>query len=509
MNNRDKILNILDTLIKSVDQHSDLNEIIGKAQIYGSLCWHNHVSIYRQDFWEKLISEKILKEQYSHFKYDSVTKENLHIASELYESGGHTRLLKNMLTMDTVIGDVLVTRQCDLSNIIDSTHNYKVYQTKEKTTIENIIKKCLKYKNIYLHIHPDDILSAAAVKVAKEISDNKIRIIFVNHADHCFSYGFYGADLVAEVSIFGFELSKSRRGLVNKSFFMGIALNIDNLPEIKVKNMDKKINIMSGASGSKYTPIGKNSFSAIAESILSRIPTAYIHIIGPDYHTDGAFKNLKEKYVDRFLVSSILPYDQYVLAISQADIYIDSYPMTGGTAFFEARTKGLLTTGILNSASGYTPFDACKYLEIDELVLAVNGYISDRMNSDLYKKNNNNFILENCYKCHSTVEIEHRILDALNSAGLSTAWWVNSNIDLDFYEKKWSSNGKIALDKKIIENSYINHQISSDFIRRVIPTRLLIKLYLKRILKDVGHTLDLLRKSFFDRHPVQNSDKFD
>lgn len=495
MNNKDKILNMLDILIKSVSQHSDLDEIISKARIYGLLCWQNHVSVYRQDFWETVISERILREQYNNFKYNSATKKNLHIASELYASGGHTRLLKNMLKLDSVVGDVLVTRKCNLSKIINSTNEYTLYHSNEEATIKSIVEYCLQYKNIYLHIHPDDILSAAAVKIAKEISQNKIKVIFVNHADHCFSYGFYATDLVAEISLFGLELSKHKRRLGDKSFFMGIILEKANPSDINVKSLDNRVDIISGASGYKYVPNTKNSFSAIAEAILSSIPTTYIHIIGPDYNTDEKFDILKNKYKDRFLVSPILPYDRYITEVSKADIYIDSYPITGGTAFFETRTKGLLATGILNSASGYTPFDACKFLEIGELVSAINDYALNGINSEIFRKNNDEIILENCYKCHSPLEAECRIKDALNGVHLSKPWWENNCIDLDYYEEIWLSEKKplININQSLVKKFYLNHQIDYSFIRQILPVKSVLRLFLKRFFKDfIG--------LFFHRH---------
>ena len=74
----------------------------------------------------------------------------------------------------------------------------------------------------------DDLLASVAFAVAKSASD--ARDIFVGRAHHVISFGFYAADVVAEVSTYGSLVSECKRDV--SSSFLGIPVVMVLLGEI-------------------------------------------------------------------------------------------------------------------------------------------------------------------------------------------------------------------------------------------------------------------------------------
>ena len=73
-----------------------------------------------------------------------------------------------------------------------------------------------------LHIHPNDVACAVAVRFAKRLHP-AIEVCFINHADHVFSVGIGAADRVFEISTYGWGL-RPMRGTEATSSFIGLPI---------------------------------------------------------------------------------------------------------------------------------------------------------------------------------------------------------------------------------------------------------------------------------------------
>jgi hypothetical protein len=55
-----------------------------------------------------------------------------------------------------------------------------------------------------------------------------------------------------------------------------------------------------------------------------------------------------------------LPFEEYKALLTQADFYVDSYPIPGGTAFAEQLIQGRRCIGLVSPIQGYSPADMLK-----------------------------------------------------------------------------------------------------------------------------------------------------
>lgn len=421
----------------------DTKDVVRWGEVYGHMLHTNHAGLYRDDDFEKLLVSRCINEYKLNFEQVKSLKE-LHIISEPLASGGHTRLMEKVIALREC-SDVLITRPiADVESKLRLPCNTKIYQKKQGFDLEELIKILVKYKTIFLHINPDDLLTSVAVGVVKNLTGTQV--IFVNHADHVFSFGFYCSDLVAEVSAYGFFLSQRKRAVC--SSFLGIPLKLDEFRKIEL-NSDLRegryFEILSAGSPLKYKPTAALSFSKLVTRLLKEIPAARVTIIGPQVWFNWWWWWVKLSNPFRLRILKSKSYDKYIATLAGADIYLDSFPMTGGTALPEVRSKGIPVSGLLCGSSGYTPFDALKFSNEDDMVNSLKDY-SLGQGEVILKKNNNQNVIDAAFCVHGLVAIKHRLQAMVDHNAIFRSYDENTIFDMSFYRNQWRSAGVININ---------------------------------------------------------------
>ncbi|MCZ5946405.1 hypothetical protein O5162_02755 [Escherichia coli] len=113
--------------------------------------------------------------------------------------------------------------------------------------------------------------------------------------------------------------------------------------------------------------------------------------------------------------------------MQNADIYLDSYPIPGGTAFVEQFFLGKKCAGYISPQQGYTPLENIK---------------CDITSSELNKINNVD-IIEKIKYVHSFDNVKNRFLSAINKQVMTTINW-------DYYYK-WTGDINFFKLEKIRE----------------------------------------------------------
>ena len=301
---------------------------------------------------------------------------------------------------------------------------------------------------MYLHITPDDLLASIAVAVAKKTS--RARVIFVNHADHVFSFGFYAADVVAEVSTYGLLVSECKRNV--SSSFLGIPLDMGLLGEITHLRPwlpGKRFEIMSVGSRLKYRPSRNHSFPKVVMLTLKNVPTARILVIGPSVLLDWWWWSAMLRFPQRLKVLPPIPYQLYLGRIAEAHLYIDSTPMTGGTTVPEIRSRGVPVTGLTSASSGYSPLDATRFPNINDLVLAIREYAWTGAGLIL-DKNNNKDTLERTLSVHGRASFEQRLNNIVGGLSNAAPAEVLSPKSIHYYRDQWRQRGVVNFDHKSV-----------------------------------------------------------
>ena len=386
-----------------------LDKALEQAEQLGLLLRANEVGIYSLNELETFLIDNIFSEL--SINYDVIDNsrhdEIVFIATELYHTGGHTRLMERLASFLDSKPDLLITKKTIESIIkreevfFSSIHNGYVDCCSVVEKISFFFTVILQYNIVVLNTHPEDIYAIVACGLAKKIKKD-IKIHFVNHADHTFSYGSSISDVWFEISGYGVAVD-AMRGLKAKKCFLGIPMDTskqDSESSYKFENGDL---ILSAASPSKYEPTNQQSIMPLVSALLDKYDKSNFQVIGVNFLTNYWWWAIKLKYWNRLTLSKSLPYEEYIKATSEAKLYIDSHPLPGGTAFAEQFLQGRLCVGLKSTYNGYTPLESFKKDSVDAVLREIE-LINDKKIIDIKNK------IEIKHGCTS---VRVRFLDAI------------------------------------------------------------------------------------------------
>lgn len=368
----------------------------------------------------------------------------LFVISEGYATGGHTRLMENLSQMIARQPTVLITRPTEKS-VITRFEKYfgkiiTCFKDKDNNDIEyigNLAKELVKYRKLILNTHPDDIHTIIACGIAKKINKN-IMVYFVNHADHIATYGVTVSDVWYEISLCGQQLDKYRGMLPDTRIsFLGIPINKLKSGFFEKVNYSYDINknrFLTAASSNKYGLCDNTTMVPLLDKILTMDVNNKVSIISSGIQLNPFFQRLKRKYPNKVKFYSSLPYDDYIKLTKDTDFYIDSFPMTGGTAFVEQFLNGKPCIGLQTNFYGYTPLDIMKRGTVDEVMELLTSPPTDKFLNELKLK---------VFEVHSFDKVRERFVNSLYS---SIAYRNPMEFYIDMREVKKKKNINLSWD---------------------------------------------------------------
>jgi len=350
------MLNVENRFFQFLDAEENLNQKIFLALWLVRFYVINFIQFYANDKIESYLGSLLLNNNIKFPIYTNPISNYLILATSVYKNGGHSRMIE--ATVDS-FGEC---KNLTLTRI--ATSDYGVVRALQKKIelslvdenlspvdrIFTIYSNLILYRTIILYIHPDDIESAVAIWIDKKLNPSSRKYFFVNHADHVFSCAKGLSDVILEVSEYGWFLN-DQFGLTSKQNFLGIPIftSEKDLCHVKIKS---KI-IISGGAAYKFKKINNTSLESYIDFLLSNNKDFIFYLIGPSYSSAVWIAKLKLKFFDRFFCFKALHYLKYRELLKSASVYVDSYPVTGGTAFTEALLNGLNVVGISGGVSGY------------------------------------------------------------------------------------------------------------------------------------------------------------
>jgi hypothetical protein len=281
----------------------------------------------------------------------------LHVLTEVYEIGGHTRLCQRWIELDANRHrhSVVLTAQGEAipeaikSTVLSAGGEFSVLDPKtsllERATQLRSLA-CQQADIVVLHTHPQDVLPILAFALG-EVPP----VVVLNHSDYLFWLGGSVADLVADLHRAASTLTKETRG-ISDSFILPIPLvGPERLPEVAQSASDnlrrearaalgipeKAVVFLTIGSAYKYSPIGDYSFLTAASAILAQLPHAYILAVGPEEQGDWA--TLATNTGGRLKAVGV--HADLSLMFPAADIYLEGFPCGSLTALLEAGLRGI------------------------------------------------------------------------------------------------------------------------------------------------------------------------
>lgn len=438
MSFEDKFYQFSETIKNIGLEKKTFKDSLAWGELYGRVLYTNYSNLYRDDDFEKELISRYLKENRD-IALSEAINEDLHIISEAYSTGGHTRLLERMVTQRG-LGDVLVTRSISDLSVLKLPSFSKVFAFPHKLDMSQILSISSKYKRVFLHIHPDDLTTAVAMGVLKRLS--RSQIIFVNHADHIFSFGYFSSSVVAEMGPFGDKLKQEKnRG---ESIYLGLPFKFERFNKVRKRELKENLLIVSGGTSFKFSSAGGLSFSRLVTDILAAIPKANFVVIGPDKSMEWWWPLFK--FSKRLKVIPKLPYEEYQKLMKNADVYIDSFPLSGGTTIPEVRATGIPITGVMCGSYGYTPWDKTKYDSNEELVSALKEF-AEKPDSELYFRNNDSKLIDECENIHSLSRYKERLMNLVGNGTGEQACFTHE-VNFDYFYLHWLAQKRLNLGKK-------------------------------------------------------------
>ncbi|EPH3359193.1 hypothetical protein PCE38_001071 [Citrobacter freundii] len=412
----------------------ELNLSIKNAQKIGSLLWFNNVGIYGLADIESELCDLCYNSKKWHETIGCSPNE-LFVVSEPYLTGGHTRLMERLSQYCENKPDLLITRMPHNTDVVARMETFfnkitGIYVSKNNYLMHvyRLVEKIQHYNKVVLNIHPDDISAVISCGIAKK-NNPKLKVFFVNHADHTFSFGQTIADLWFELSEFGRRIDVLRNLKTEKSF-LGIPLDIaiiDNEKHLQTSGISNGDLLVTAAAGFKYKPIRNETITKIIHPILDKYSKSKIYVIGVSKYRDYWWWATKLKYRSRIVLHSTLSYEEYLSLTNSAKGYIDSHPLPGGSAFAEQFFKGKFCIGLHSPVQGYTPIEVFKM----------------RKFTGFHKCDNREFrrVLDMAIEVHSSDKVKERFLLALDGT------ICKKNLCQSFI--KWSG------DEHFLENKHI------------------------------------------------------
>lgn len=305
------------------------------------------------------------------------------LATSLYDRGGHTQVLltwlremQNVASHRLVITE-MIAEQCS-KQLAEIDVEVIVLKSSGLRAMYEILALGRDCQMVVLHIHPYDIVSALS---ARKFSDIGLPVVFYNHADHVFTYGITEANLVCEISDYGESINRNTSRAKGVRRRIGVPISSVELPKMEESHHDEAISstpriVLTAGGAYKYSPEGEFLLADFIDVLLASQSNVEFVFVGPT-GDEGWWGSRRKNWGGRVRFLGLLPKDIYRRELSRATVYLDSYPVTGGTAFPEALAAGKLCAGLSTPIQGYSKADSLKVQSVEELAVLVNRLLEN------------------------------------------------------------------------------------------------------------------------------------
>jgi len=346
---------VVDHVAKLVAQ-GKLEDAAAYGQIAADLAWRRHPGLYVSDELEELLMRigrmVAAPDKSGGPKLPIPTASQvLHVLSQAYVVGGHTRLCWRWIENDsTRMHSVALTNQATITPprkltdaVAESGGRCYYLDRNSSSLIERAARLNEIGRNVdfvVLHVHPNDALPLLAFADP----DGLPPIILVNHADHVFWLGKAISNLVVSIRESGEQLATKKRGVPAE---MSAILPIPLTSSARTSNRSKakqKLGLspdvtllLSIASGTKYLSVDTPDFIDLHEPFVSAHPNVALWVVGPG--SEGKWQVAGQSSQGR--IRALGRQNDLSLYHQAADIYVDSFPFSSLTSLLEAVTYGM------------------------------------------------------------------------------------------------------------------------------------------------------------------------
>lgn len=349
----DKSLDLFQSKIQRLIQKKKLNKaltLIYKKALHITFSSNGYGKAFGSETFDSLlqvIGHKNL--QNLQFPTPEIATEEhiIYIVSKVHRSGGHTRVLQNIINALPNAKHTILLTEIDgkshkdyFLNTINKQINVKIVTSKDKKLIhklswlQNKLYK-IRASKIYLFTNPEDVVGIAAVSGLANVN-------FYHHADHTFSLGLYLKD-TTHIDIHQAGLKNCRQqGISN--VYLPLSIRDQGFKQKLAFKIDNQLITCTVAGKNKIEKPYFISYCEIVPEILSVTQGKHIHIGKLSNRVLIKIKKLLKKKnipLNRFQYIPWVPSVWKVLQKLQVDLYISPFPYGAGLTLIEAMGAGV------------------------------------------------------------------------------------------------------------------------------------------------------------------------
>jgi hypothetical protein len=246
------------------------------------------------------------------------------------------------------------------------------------------------------------------------------------------------------VSNYGIELNLRARKLHNYCY-LGIPIDFQGYQRCKDVTVESKLNktVLSAGDTYKYAP-GMVFFGSFIDDLLQQRSDVTFLLVGPTGN-EPWWAKVRERWRNRVQFLGHISHDKYLEAMQKSKVYVDSFPITGGTAFPEALLNGKFVVGLHCPLEGYSPVDEVRAGDVHTLTRQV----VNLLNGDPAEIRRIEEIRKKATIAHSITEFRKRVKNIYSgSYDKNTKYKVD--VDTYWLEKRWAHNAEIYLPGRIM-----------------------------------------------------------
>lgn len=274
----------------------------------------------------------------------------LHVLSESYNHGGHTRVAERWISQDTSRRHaVALTRQPEgAPRMVEIVAPHDVPVVSVGTLDTPILQAAAALREladhhdlVVLHIHPDDAVAA----IALQPGPGRPPVVVMNHASCDAWIGADIGDAVACLRPIDARVAIERRGVpAEQTVILPLPLGTPT-PTPSREEAREALNfepgveiVLTAGHARKYLPLTEHDLRAPLRALLQARPGAHVIAVGPPA-VEYPWNQLQAEFPGR--VHPAGPRSDLPSFYAAADVYVESFPIGGGTIIVEAALAGV------------------------------------------------------------------------------------------------------------------------------------------------------------------------
>jgi glycosyltransferase involved in cell wall biosynthesis len=271
----------------------------------------------------------------------------LHVMTEAYATGGHTRVVERWVARDPRTATVVLTDHRDPlpPNMVERLERSDA-RLIPALAADDLLGRARELRAlagehdlVVVHAHMHDVVPTLAFAEPT----GRPPVVFFDHAAHQLWLGTATADVIGSMREVEDRIVVERRGFPAARL---ARLPIPHAPRALPDRGESRARIglspdqpliLAVASAWKVRPVLEPSFAAICDEVLRASPDATLYVVGPP--ADEQWRAVVARHRGRIalpgVVADLLP------LLAAADVYLDTWPASGGTTIVDVAAAGL------------------------------------------------------------------------------------------------------------------------------------------------------------------------